>query len=460
MSRKLASLAMVALLVLSVVAPAAVAAQSSGVAVETGDAEDVGVESATLTGNVTQLDGNATVYFTYWEDGDDNETTTTEEMTVSSTGSFAATVDDLEENTTYTYAAHAETDNGSAVGATETFATDVETELDVETGDAEDVANGSATLTGELDDMEGVENATVGFTYWMDDENASTTVSQTLEETGNFSATVDGLENGTYQYRATATSGNLSDEGDVEEFTVGEVDDEEIEVETGDATDVTNSSATLEGDIEGLDNETATVYFEFSGSNETVEAGNVSAEAGFSAGVSGLENNTTYTYTAYADVNNTTYSGEAVEFTTGADDDNETENETDAFGMEVSAFVHSLLDGNTTNESIGQQVSEFVTANNPGADNRPDHAGPPEDRGPGNETERGPPENAGPDGDTERGPPEDKGPDGNETGGPPENAGPNDDDSDDGDGDDSDGDDDADTSDGGPGNSQGKGNGR
>jgi hypothetical protein len=103
------------------------------------------------------------------------------------------------------------------------------------------------------------------------------------------------------------------------------------------------------------------------------------------------------------------------------------ENETDAFGQEVAAYIKALLSGNET--AIGPMVSDFVTGNNPGADNRPDHAGPPEDRddyaddGDANETdgdEQGPPEDAGPpedrdddadDGeDSDRGPPEDAGP--------------------------------------------------
>lgn len=107
------------------------------------------------------------------------------------------------------------------------------------------------------------------------------------------------------------------------------------------------------------------------------------------------------------------------------DDGNETENETenvtdnesDAFGQEVSAFVHDVLSSNDTdNTTVGHLVANFVLENNPAADKIPDHAGPPE-----NQT-RGPPENR------TQGPPEDRGP-GNETdnggdgGGPPEDAG-------------------------------------
>ena len=92
-----------------------------------------------------------------------------------------------------------------------------------------------------------------------------------------------------------------------------------------------------------------------------------------------------------------------------------TENETDAFGQQVSSFVANLLSGNTTDTGIGAAISEFVTANNPGADNRPDHAGPPENKT--DTGEQGPPENET---DTGQGPPDDKGNDGS---GPPDNKG-------------------------------------
>ncbi|MFC3477983.1 hypothetical protein [Halobacterium litoreum] len=55
------------------------------------------------------------------------------------------------------------------------------------------------------------------------------------------------------------------------------------------------------------------------------------------------------------------------------------ENETDSFGARVSAYVGFLqANGNMS----GHAVAEFVTANNPGADNRPDHVDPgPKDDG-------------------------------------------------------------------------------
>jgi len=101
-----------------------------------------------------------------------------------------------------------------------------------------------------------------------------------------------------------------------------------------------------------------------------------------------------------------------------------------AFGHQVSWFVQKLLgDGET---GIGQQVAEFVTANNPG--NAPDHAGPPAHAGPGDENEsanetnggNGPPAHAG---GSDKGDGDDEGSaSGNGNGGgPPDHAGPGDD---------------------------------
>ena len=91
------------------------------------------------------------------------------------------------------------------------------------------------------------------------------------------------------------------------------------------------------------------------------------------------------------------------------DETNETENGSDAFGLQVNAFIESLNDTNQTGPR-GHLIADFVVSNNPG--NAPDHAGPPAHAGPGgddNET------------DDRRGPPEDKGNDGDQ--GPPEHAG-------------------------------------
>jgi hypothetical protein len=84
---------------------------------------------------------------------------------------------------------------------------------------------------------------------------------------------------------------------------------------------------------------------------------------------------------------------------TDATNESETEVATDgAFGQHVQAFVQQLLAEGTT--GIGQAVSTFVTANNPGADHRSENADAAlnGDRGPdaaGDAAENGKPDDAG-----------------------------------------------------------------
>lgn len=193
-------------------------------------------------------------------------------------------------------------------------------------------------------------------------------------------------------------------------------DTDDVSVSTGEATNVTNSSAELDGEYEGAgDSESATVSFTYwvegDQANTSVDTESATSDKNaseFQTTVDGLENNTTYVYVATVEVNGTTYSGEEVTFTTGGESD---DGEADAFGQEVSAFVHSLLEERDDSErGIGQQVSEFVRNNNPGADKRPDHAGPPDHVGLNTDADADEDDRRGPPEDKRQGPPEDKGP--------------------------------------------------
>ena len=178
----------------------------------------------------------------------------------------------------------------------------------------------------------------------------------------------------------------------------------------------------------GVENASVTVEALDNGSYEGVGENYTTSENGTVALPAPEENVTVQVDATY---NNTTASTTA-ELTTV----NETA-DPENFGTDVSAFVQSVLDGES--ENVGQQVATYVTENNPG--NAPAHAGPPEDG------ERGPPEHAGPseadDNETDedargngQGPPEHAGPpeadEDNESDedtrgngqGPPEHAGP------------------------------------
>ena len=205
-----------------------------------------------------------------------------------------------------------------------------------------------------------------------------------------------------------------------------------------DSLDVSVSQVDAEPTVTVTDNdaavENATVSVAVLGNGSYEGAGeDYSTDANGTVTLSAPEENVSVEVTATA--------GNATGSTT-ADLTAAAENESKSFGDRVSAFVQSLLAGNT--DGIGQQVAGFATENNPG--NALAWAGPPEGG------DHGPPEHAGQDDDetAENGTDDDRR-------GPPADAGPSDD-SDDADdlnetddtGDDSDDDNTADDDSGGP----------
>lgn len=404
MTRKIPALVAATMLVLTAFASVPVAAAES-VTVETDTPTDVTTSTATLHGTVTGLENasNATVWFEYWPEGDAANSTETTRLGITGTGSFAIDVTDLDENTTYVVVAHAETENATGMGAEVTFTTDAEEAVAVETGEATVVTETSATLNGELTALEGAENASVWFEYWVEGDaaNNSTTAVQTLDSTGTFTAAIDGLENDTtYVVVAHAETPNESDTGNEVEFTTHDRSDP-LAVETGSASAVDDTSATLNGELSGMDGEAeATVWFAYWVEGDAANASTttnqtLTAPGTFSASVSGLENDTTYVYVAHAAANNTTVAGDEVEFTTGADGDeavNRTWDGEGPFGQWLTSVLKNLVPAEM-DEPFGQFVSDLVRANNPGnGQGPPAHAGSPDDDD--DDDERGPPDHA------------------------------------------------------------------
>ncbi|NEU57913.1 S8 family serine peptidase [Halorussus sp. MSC15.2] len=94
----------------------------------------------------------------------------------------------------------------------------------VSTGSASNVGTSSATLSGDLTDLGGASSADVYFEYGESGTSLdSTTSTQTLSATGNFSADVSGLSGGTdYDFRAVANaSDGDTDTGSGVTFTTG-----------------------------------------------------------------------------------------------------------------------------------------------------------------------------------------------------------------------------------------------
>lgn len=403
------AIGLTAMLLLSAVASMPVGAAETTLGVATEDPTDVTVDAATLHGNLTALENasNATIWFEYWPEGDSANATSTANLTATDTGAFSIDVDELDPDTTYVVVAHAETENASAVGSEVSFTTDAEEKLVVVTNEATDVTDAAATINGELTSLEGVGNATVWFEYWEDGDrdNSSTTTSIDVDEPRAFSAELDGLANNTtYEYVAHAEAENESATGDTVVFTTGDRY-APLGVETRSASDVTNTSATLNGELTGLEGEAeADVWFEYwvhddRANSTTTATGTLTAPRSFSAAVSDLENDTTYVYVAHAEANDTTVSGDEVTFSTGETTGGAPSWDGEgSFGQWLSSVIKNLVppDGDVP---FGQLISDIVTQNNPGADHRSDKANPggngPPEHAKNKSADSGPPGNSG-----------------------------------------------------------------
>lgn len=102
---------------------------------------------------------------------------------------------------------------------------DPEPALAVSTGEATDVEATAATLVGEVDELEAIDEVAVGFEYGPANGDLANSVDAgTLDATDSFEQTVADLDPETdYEFRATATADERSEVGDAVGFTTGEL---------------------------------------------------------------------------------------------------------------------------------------------------------------------------------------------------------------------------------------------
>ncbi len=191
----------------------------------------------------------------------------------------------------------------------------------VTTDNATDITTNSAILHGSLASLGDYSPVNVSFVWGTDSQEDQTlypseTTPQAMTSTGAFSANLSSLSpNTTYYFRAKAT-GSVTVYGDELSFTTERV---LPAVTTNDATDITISSATLNGNLDDLGAAgTVNVSFEWGlttsyGNETTPEA--MTLTGAFSANLSSLSSDTTYHFRAKAVGNGTSY-GEDRSFST------------------------------------------------------------------------------------------------------------------------------------------------
>ena len=194
------------------------------VAVVTDEATDVGETSATLNGEVTELDGadEADVGFEYGESGGDLSNAV-DAGTVSGAEAFDATVDDLDSDTEYEFRAVAETTEDSEEGDVLTFVTEDEEETE-NTAPVIDRWDVSTRATGPWSRAESV---------W-----------EVSDDDGNLeSVTTELLEGGSVVAEETSTVSGSSASGEHEVRTRGDADEVRLVVtdEEGETTSATEN---------------------------------------------------------------------------------------------------------------------------------------------------------------------------------------------------------------------------
>jgi hypothetical protein len=275
------------------------------------DATSITETTATLNGNLTDLGTSDNVVMSFeWGTtlgGPYPNQTTSQAMTT--TGSFSASLSGLVPNNAYYFRAKAVGEQTS-YGDDKAFFTTAAGLPTITTSDATSITATTATLNGNLTSTGISENVTVRFQWGTSTGYGFFTDTQIMTATGTFNASLSSLSpDTTYHFRAAAY-GDGTSYGDDKTFTTkaGSVS---LTVTTDDATEVTQTEATLNGTLTDLGTVAkVTVSFEW---GETTSYGTgtnpktMTATGSFSTSLSDLSPGTTYHFRTKAVAGETIY---------------------------------------------------------------------------------------------------------------------------------------------------------
>lgn len=260
--------------------------------------------AATLNGNLGPM-GTASSVNVYFEYGSTSSYgSKTEPQTMAGSGSFNAEITGLNSNSSYHFRAVADGgEHGTAYSEDMVFSTTPVT-IFVEVLPASSIQSTSATLNGSLTALGGATAADLFFEYGTSTSYGSITPTQSMINTGAFSAMLTGLApDTTYHYRIVADGGpaGIAYSQDMT-FTTAAI---LPTLEASDATSIQSSSATLNGNLVSPGSlPTVNTYFEYGATtsySNTTTAQSMSAAGTFSAAITGLKPYTIYHYRAVAD---------------------------------------------------------------------------------------------------------------------------------------------------------------
>lgn len=276
--------------------------------VTTNPTSDITTITATLNGNLDAL-GTATtvnVSFQYGTTSGGPYLYSTTPQAKTATGAFQAGITDLNANTPYYFRAKADGGAyGISYGTERSFST-LKVPPSVTTDNATAVLATSATLRGTLTSKGTADTVNTWFSWGTTQGGpySSNTTLQAMTRPGPFQANISGLAALTNYYFVAKADGGVhgTAEGIECSFTTGATPPS---VSTGGATNITDSSATLNGNLHSLGTApSANVTFQY-GTTSGVYSDQTPLQAmgapgDFTADLSSLLDNTTYYYRAMA----------------------------------------------------------------------------------------------------------------------------------------------------------------
>jgi len=244
-------------------------------------------------------------------------------------------------------------------GSIRNVSTGIGAAITIDTLEAENIDNESATIRGEITALTNFgEQSEVFFEFGEDSAGLpNTTDIQEQGEVGIFTEELTGLETGeSYEFQAFGSVRDVSDEGAILSF---ETDDFEISITTLEATNVDVDSATIRGEITQLENfgEDAEVFFEFGeiteGLPNTTDIQLQDTVGVFTEDLTNLRQGTTHEFQAFGSVQDVSDEGVVLTFETGA-------------AIPNGAVAH--YDATELNLSDGEPVTEWADVSGEGND--------------------------------------------------------------------------------------------
>lgn len=312
----------VALLVLVSAIPVS-AGTAATMTLGTTAATNISSVGATLNGLYNVSASSAQVWFQYGTSQNNLNNYSAIAIQTTGTGTYSANITGLTPNTTYYFKAYGSQGGNSYFGNTaQSFTTtNAVQSISVSTLAASSVGENSVVFNGYLTNASQI--STTRYFKWGTSSTSLThtlSVSGTTTSGGPFSSTLSGLTpSTTYYFKAYATNSMGTVSGNqVFTFTTLSAPVQNISVTTLAATNITSSSATLNGYL--TTNSSSTRYFKWGTSSNSLThtlsvTGTQNSNSPFSANLSGLTPNTNYYFRAYAN-NGTTVQSTTHQFLT------------------------------------------------------------------------------------------------------------------------------------------------